>query len=145
VRSRWSAWEGAARTPLGGHRKVPSPTPPDRRQAKAVWQEIVGCRPVDFFKPGALHLLEQLCVMVVAARTIGQIVEENPLDEDAAKVYTSYAQRCAMHCQKLRLSIQSALRTEAGELDEAEPLAGGREASAVKWLAGDHGPPERAH
>jgi hypothetical protein len=123
------------------------PEPPKHlsQKAKAVWQEIVGCRPVDFFKPGALHLLEQLCVMVVAARMIGVIVEKNPLDEDAAKAYTNYAQRCAMHCQKLRLSIQSALRTEAGELDEAEPSEAGKDTSAVRWLAGDHGPPGRAH
>ena len=136
------ARSGAAWRAQGVH-----PEPPKNlsQPAKAVWQEIVGCRPVDFFKPGALHLLEQLCVMVVAARTIGQIVEENPLDEDAAKAYTTYAQRCAMHCQKLRLSIQSALRTEAGELNEEEPSEAGKDTSAVRWLAGDHGPPGRAH
>jgi phage terminase small subunit len=50
------------------------PKPPKHLStaAKAVWREIVDCRPVDFFQPGALHLLEQLCVMVVAARGVAQ-------------------------------------------------------------------------
>jgi hypothetical protein len=123
------------------------PKPPENlsEPAKAIWHEIVDCRAVDFFKPGSLHLLEQLCVMVVAARTIGMIVEKNPLDEDAARAYTNYAQRCAMHCQKLRLSIQSALRTEAGELNEEEPSEAGKDTSVVRWLSGGQGPTGRAH
>ena len=48
------------------------------------------------------------------------------MDRDAKDAYADYAQRCAMHCQKLRLSIQSALRTESGKLDEKEPTARGR-------------------
>jgi hypothetical protein len=104
------------------------PQPPKHlsKAAQAVWREIVECRPVDFFQPGALHLLEQLCVVVVAARKVGELIEGDPLDADAAKLYTEYMQRCAMHCQKLRLSIQSALRTESGKLDEKEPTARGR-------------------
>jgi hypothetical protein len=47
---------------------------------KVLWREIVECRPVDFFQPGALHLLEQLCVMTIAARRIGAEIQENPAD-----------------------------------------------------------------
>jgi hypothetical protein len=123
------------------------PKPPENlsKPAKAIWHEIVDCRPADFFKPGALHLLEQLCVATVAARRVADLVEEDPSDQRAATTYTMYMQRCAMHCQKLRLSIQSALRTEAGELDEKEPSEAGKDTSAVRWLAGDSGPPGRAH
>jgi hypothetical protein len=104
------------------------PQPPKHlsRAAKAVWHEIVDCRPVDFFQPGSLHLLEQLCVMVVASRKIADLVEQDPLNKGAADAYTAYVQRCAMHCQKLRLSIQSALRTESGKLDEKEPSGRGK-------------------
>jgi hypothetical protein len=65
------ARSGAAWRAQGVH---PEPPKDLSRQAKAVWHEIVGCRPVDFFKPGALHLLEQLCVMVVAARMVGLVL-----------------------------------------------------------------------
>lgn len=107
----------------GGH-----PKPPEHLSdaAKAVWHEIVDCRPVDFFQPGAQHLLEQLCVMVVAARKIAGTIEEDPSDMRAATIYANFTQRCAMHCQKLRLSIQSALRCDSRKLDEKEPLEKGR-------------------
>ena len=88
---------------------------------KTVWREIVECRPVDFFQPGALHLLEQLCVAIVAARGVAKQVQQGPDDADGAKLYMEYMQRCAMHCQKLRLSIQTEVDRKSGKLDEREP------------------------
>jgi hypothetical protein len=105
-------------------------------EEKAVWREIGECRPVDFFQPGALHLLEQLCIMTVAARRIGVEVQERPADADAAKLYVEYASRCAMHCQKLRLSIQSALRTESGKLDEKDPSSRGQKGKSDVLFGG---------
>ncbi len=115
------------------------PQPPKEFDAdeKAVWREIVECRPVDFFQPGALHLLEQLCVATVAARKVAAIVRERPGNSEAAKLYLSYAHQCAMHCTKLRLSIQSALRTESGKLDEREPTAKGQNGRSDVLFGGD--------
>jgi phage terminase small subunit len=115
------------------------PQPPKHlsRGAREVWREIVECRPVDFFQPGSLHLLEQLCVATVAARQIAETVEESPDDQAAAGLYLKYMQRCAMHCQKLRLSIQSALRTESGKLDEKEPSVRGRKGKADVLYGGN--------
>jgi hypothetical protein len=100
------------------------PKPPEYLSvpAKKVWAEMVECRPFDFFQPGALHLLEQLVVTVVAARAVAPRLEADPFDADIADLYGKYMQKSAMLCQKLRLSIQSALRTEAGKLDEIETL-----------------------
>jgi hypothetical protein len=104
------------------------PEPPKNLSAAAqkLWREIVEDRPVDFFRPGAAHLLEQLCVAVIAARHVAQHVEQNPLDADAERAYTNWMQRCAMHCQKLRLSIQTEVDRKSGKLDEKEGTRRGR-------------------
>jgi hypothetical protein len=104
------------------------PRPPGylSEDEKAVWHEIVACRPVDFFQPGALHLLEQLCVAMVAARRVAQSVQERPDDAESAKLYMEYMQRCAMHCQKLRISVQTEVDRKSGKLDEKEPTVRGR-------------------
>ena len=36
--------------------------------AKRIWREVVECRPADFFRPGALHLLETFCEGVATQR-----------------------------------------------------------------------------
>jgi hypothetical protein len=70
--------------------------------------------------------LEQLCVAVVAARVVARDVEQDPRDEDAARAYMNWMQRCAMHCQKLRLSIQTEVDRKSGQLDEKEPSRKGQ-------------------
>jgi hypothetical protein len=115
------------------------PQPPKHmsKAAQRIWREIVNCRPIDFFQPGALHLLEQLCVVTVAARRVAEMLEEDPANPEYASLYNNYMQRCAMHCQKLRLSIQSALRTESGKLDEKEPKAKGQKGKAEVLFGGN--------
>jgi hypothetical protein len=122
---RQSAEARSAAVWRGGGRH---PEPPKNLSAAAqkLWREIVEDRPVDFFRPGALHLLEQLCVAVVAARQVARCVEENPLDANAERAYTNWMQRCAMHCQKLRLSIQTEVDRKSGQLDEKEPSRKGQ-------------------
>jgi hypothetical protein len=112
----------------GGKHSAPPANLSD--DAKKLWKEIVEDRPVDYFRPGALHLLEQLCVMTVAARRVSAWLQERPGDEEAAALYLKYSHQCAMHCTKLRLPIQSALRTDSGQLDEKEPSAKGRKGKA---------------
>ena len=101
------------------------PTPPANLsdEAKKLWREIVEDRPIDFFRPGALQLLEQLCIMTVSARRVGAYFQERPGDKDAADQYLKLAHQCAMHCQKLRLSIE--VDRKSGQLDEKEPTARG--------------------
>jgi phage terminase small subunit len=72
-------WQGG-----GQHPKPPSDL---SNAAKAVWREIVDCRPVDFFRPGALHLLEQLCVATVAARHVAKLIEDDPANPEYIQLY----------------------------------------------------------
>ena len=46
------------------------PAPPSHlsTSAQQMWKEIVEARPSDYFKPGALHLLEQFCEIMVVQR-----------------------------------------------------------------------------
>ena len=36
--------------------------------ARSIWRQIVADRPADWFRPGSLLLLEQLCEIMVAQR-----------------------------------------------------------------------------
>jgi hypothetical protein len=56
--------------------KRPSPPANLSDEAKKLWREIVEDRPIDYFRPGALYLLEQLCVMTVAARRVSAWLQE---------------------------------------------------------------------
>jgi hypothetical protein len=85
----------------GGKRPPPPANLSD--DAKKLWREIVEDRPIDYFRPGALYLLEQLCVMTVAARRVSAWLQERLGDEEGAALYLKYSHQCAMHCQKLRL------------------------------------------
>jgi hypothetical protein len=105
------------------------PPPPKRLspESRTVWDEIVASRPVDHFRPGALDLLEQLCVLIVLARRVGAEVAARPGNADAAELYLSYMHQCAMHAQKLRLTVQTeVVDPRRGILDEREPKRRGR-------------------
>jgi hypothetical protein len=97
-----------------------SPAPPKGLSpgARSVWREIVDSRPPDYFRPGALHLLEQLCAVIALARQLAPEVQERPADTAIAGQYLKFTQTTALLCQKLRLSIQSSTRPVAGILDE---------------------------
>jgi hypothetical protein len=115
------------------------PTPPANLsdEAKKLWKEIVEDRPIDFFRPGALYLLEQLCVMAVAARRVSAWVQERPGDEEGQAIYLKYAHQCAVHCQKLRLSIQTEVDRKSGQLDEKEPSVKGQKGKADVLFGGN--------
>jgi phage terminase small subunit len=102
------------------------------REAKGIWREIVESRPADFFSPGSLHLLEQFCVTMVAQRANMAAVEARPFDDEVVERLARLGALLNATATKLRLSIQSALRTESGKNDEREAtpakaeLIGGR-------------------
>ena len=85
-----------------------------------VWKDIVGARPADFFAPGSLHLLEQFCAASVAQRANMERLAIDPTDYEAIDRLTKVGNLLNATAQKLRLSIQSALRTESGKNDERE-------------------------
>ena len=49
-------------------------------KAKKIWVDIVDDRPTDYFRPGSLLLLEQLCSTMVAQREILAQLERSPED-----------------------------------------------------------------
>jgi hypothetical protein len=73
------------------------------------------------FKPGALHLLEQFCVAVVAARRVAEVLRKDPADMKVASLYLTWCQRCATHCQKLGLTNQNVIDRKSRILHEVEP------------------------
>ena len=111
----------------GGHH----PQPPRHlgKQERQIWREIVECRAVDFFEPGSLHLLEEFCTAIVAQRGVAKVIAADPMNGEAAALFTKYGALTATLAQKLRLSIQSALRTESRKNEErlpaSAPLLGG--------------------
>jgi hypothetical protein len=118
--------------------KYPSPPANLSDDAKKLWKEIVEDRPIDYFRPGALYLLEQLCIMTVAAHRVSAWLQERPGDEEAAALYLKYAHQCAMHCTKLRLSIQTEVDRKSGQLDEKEPSVKGRKEKADVLFGGSN-------
>jgi hypothetical protein len=102
-------------------------------------REIVECRPIDFFQPGSLTLLAQFCVMAMAQEANLRAMQIDPANREVQKRVRDMAQCLNTTAQKLRLSIQSALRSESGKLTEREPSS-----SAARWLRGDKGPSQRS-
>jgi phage terminase small subunit len=100
--------------------KHPSPPSHLSKNAKKVWGDIVGCRPADFFSPGSLHLLEQFCVAVVQQRKYAVMMEDDHLDKGAVEQFVRLGALLNTTAQKLRLSIQSALRTDSGKNHERQ-------------------------
>jgi hypothetical protein len=105
-----AAWRGGGR----------HPKPPRflSAGAKDLWREIVEERPIDFFRSGALTLLTQFCEMAVAQEVNLRAMQENPLNPKYQRLVRDMANSLNMTAAKLRLSIQSALRTESAMLDE---------------------------
>lgn len=97
------------------------PEPPERIGARAseIWREIVAAKAPDFFDAGNLPLLEQYCVAIAAAERL--IGEDGDVVANVA-LYAKLMTKCAAHAQKLRLSIQSALRGESRKVNERQPV-----------------------
>jgi hypothetical protein len=99
------------------------PQPPSglSRESSEVWHSIVERWPAGHFKPGALHLLEQFCVAVVAARKVGVKLLEDPANTKIQSVYLGWVKQCSGHCQKLGLTNQNIVDRKSRMLHEVEP------------------------
>jgi hypothetical protein len=113
---------------------------------------VVECRPPDFFRPGALHLLETFCEGVATQREhfrmLRQVREDAGGDGEASdrrllavrddvavKKVKDFGLMLAAVAAKLRISVQAEVVRGSGQIDEREPevapgpnLLGGDEA-----------------
>ncbi len=123
----------------GGER----PEPPKRMTApaKELWREIVADRPIDFFRPGSLSLLEKYCQVTVEDRRIVRRLARMRVDDaDYAswhKVTVANSAMCMSLGSKLRLTVQADVDRhsrkieERGDASATDDLIGG---SAVHGL-----------
>ena len=137
-----SVWLAGAK-----HPKAPAHLSP---VAKRVWREVVECRPPDFFRPGALHLLETFCEGVATQRehfvmlrqvraeagAVGEASDRRLLarrDDVAVKKVKEFGLMLAAVASKLRISVQAEVVRGSGRIDEREPEA----AAVSRLLEGD--------
>ena len=120
----------AAATWLAGG-KPPAPPRDLQREERDLWRRIVEARPPDFFQEGARQLLANYVrTLVQLGRAMDTVAALDPAsDRDAyAQAVGTAAKLNAMAvalATKLRLSIQSAIRTDSGKTNEggsADPL-----------------------
>jgi hypothetical protein len=101
------------------------PQPPNHLSAKArkIWQAIVDDRPADWFRPGYLLLLEQLCSTMVGQRAVLAELEQAPHDPELIKAAKDYAAIINATATKLRLTVQAELDRDSRKVHEKEPAA----------------------
>jgi len=103
--------------------------------AKALWIEIVSDRPVDFFRPGQLGMLETFCQITIEDRRIVRDLARTRVGTgDYADVQRQAARNCVMLAtfgSKLRLTVQADVErhsrkiSERGDEAATDPLIGG--------------------
>jgi hypothetical protein len=115
------AARAAAAWKMGGRK----PTAPAhiRGEARNIWQTIVGDRPADFFRPGSLLLLEQLCCTMVLQRVVLAQLADTPTDQSLIKAAKDYAGIVNQTATKLRLTVQEDVDRRSRKIDEREPAA----------------------
>ena len=59
--------------------------------ARRIWRQIVADRPADWFRPGSLLLLEQLCEIMVAQREALAELARTPGDFERSRPVKDYA------------------------------------------------------
>lgn len=101
------------------------PKPPRHLSAPArrIWQAIVDDRPADWFRPGSLLLLEQLCEVTVAQRAALAQLAKTPADPDTIKTVRDFATIINSTAVKLRLSVQADVDRHSRKSEEQEPKA----------------------
>jgi hypothetical protein len=124
--------------------KHPKPPTHLSRDARKLWREIVECRPVDYFRPGSLQLLEQFCEVAIAQRANLRLLATNPTDPAAIKATKDLAAVLTATALKLRISIQAEVDRKSGKLNEKEVST--QAASGVtRWLSGEISPGVKAN
>jgi hypothetical protein len=101
---------------------VQKPGPPKHMpvHARRIWQAIVDDRPSDFFRPGALLLLEQLCCVMVAQRVALAQLAKQPDNPELIKAVKDYATIVNSTAVKLRLTTQADVERHSRKVDEKE-------------------------
>jgi hypothetical protein len=101
------------------------PAPPRHMStaAKRIWRGIVADRPIDWFRPGSLLLLEQLCEVMVAQRAALAQLARDPRDVDAIRAVKDYAGILNVTASRLRLTVQTDVERKSRKVDEREPAA----------------------
>ena len=116
---------------LGKHPAPPSSLNEDTRQ---IWNEIVSARPVDFFSPGNLQLLENYCRSLVNLRRANDFLDQIQVEDagdfaDQVRVVAKLTGTVVQLATKLRLSVQNIHHRKSGILTERSgvrsPLIGG--------------------
>lgn len=109
--------------------------------AKALWREIVADRPVDFFRPGSLDLLEAFCQITIEQQRVVRVLARTRVATgDYLDLQKMAARNTAMLTtlgSKLRLTVQadvdrhSRKSGERGDASVGDDLIGG---AAVRRL-----------
>lgn len=123
----------AAAFRAGGER--PKPPAGMTKPAKAIWFEIVADRPIDFFRPGSLYILEDYCQLRVENRRLLRLLARTRVGTgdyvDLQKQVSRNSVNLLAHASKLRLTVQadvdgrSKKTAERGDGSATDPLIGG--------------------
>jgi hypothetical protein len=125
---------GAAALRAGG--KVPEPPESLSDAAKAVWRDVAGCKPSDWFDAGSMILLKDYCNAAVHADEISRRMDVLRQAEawgelaDWEKRAALCTTRMTGLATKLRLSVQAAVEWHSRKIGEkgtkADNLIGGQ-------------------
>lgn len=107
-------------SPAGRHPEPPKGLSED---AASIWREVVECRPVDFFRPGALHLLETFCVTMAAFRENAALLAQDAQNDDVIARVSKLSGSLTTLATKLRISVQASTRPEDAISKESETQA----------------------
>jgi hypothetical protein len=91
--------------------------------ARAVWRQIVDDRPGDWFRASNLHLLEQLCEVVIAQRAALARLRADPTDKDRVQTVATLGNLAIALSTKLRLTVQADVTRQSRQVDRREPNA----------------------
>jgi hypothetical protein len=94
----------------------PKPRPGMSEAAAQLWNEIVGPRPADWFRPGAQSLLRTYCEVSVALEALGPRIAEGNIE--AIKQASKLTPLQASLATKLRLTVIAILRLDKAEVAE---------------------------
>jgi hypothetical protein len=125
------------------YRALKLPATPPRgmaADARALWREIVGAKPPDWFDAASLQLLRLHCETLASANRIAkdlrQFVSGSVEHRRACQVWKMYSTQVMASARALRLTVQHAVDTESAKVTEQssvtpinDRLLGGREAA----------------
>ena len=102
----------------GSYPKAPSDL---SEQEVELWNQIVTCRAVDFFKPGSLSLLKDFVRLVCVQDENFHALTEDPKNPTLIANVVKLSGALTTLGTKLRLTIQSASRVGEAKLQEEGP------------------------